>query len=337
MMSKIHVLIADNSVFYREALRYHITTDPVLEIVGEAEDAASALRKIDELHPDVIILDLEMPGMNGIEFLKKVIPGYAIPVVVVTSANKKVFDALQAGALDFVVKPYNIQAQANFFSELIRKLKVAAAANRSFQCKDSYGEKPIRHSKYAMIAIGASTGGTEAIYSVVKALPKNTPGIVIVQHMPPVFTRMYAERLNSSCKMEAREAENGDRIVEGRILVAPGDYQMRVRRAGDGYIVECRKEEKVNGHCPSVDVLFRSVAERVGAEAIGILLTGMGRDGAEGLYEMRRRGARTFGQDELTSVVYGMPKEAYKLGAVERQLPLSEIPQELMKLLGYCV
>lgn len=337
MIKTIRVLIIDDSVFCREALRYHISADPVLEIVGEAGDAASALRKIDELHPDVITLDLEMPGMNGIEFLKRVLPGYAIPVVVVTSANTKVFDALQAGALDFVVKPDSRQAQSTFFSDLKRKLKVAAAANRSFQGKAPYVDKPVRRSKYAMIAIGASTGGTEAIYNVVKDLPKTTPGIVIVQHMPPVFTRMYAERLNNSCEMEAKEAETGDRIREGRILVAPGDYQMRVRKTGDGYIVECRKEEKVNGHCPSVDVLFRSVAEKVGAEAIGILLTGMGRDGAEGLYEMRKRGARTLGQDELTSVVYGMPKEAYKLGAVEKQLPLPEMPQELMKILGYCV
>lgn len=334
MMKKIRVLIVDDSAFFREAMRFHILSDPGLEIVGEAWDAASTVKKIDELRPDVITLDIEMPGMNGIEFLKTILPVFAIPVVVVTSANKMVFDALQAGALDFVVKSDNRQAQASFFSELKTKLKVAANANRSFLGRSMQGDKPTRHSKYAMIAIGASTGGTEAIYRVVRDLPKNTPGIVVVQHMPPVFTRLYAERLNNTCTMEAKEAENGDRVIPGRILIAPGEYQMRVRKTGDGYIVECRQEEKVSGHCPSVDVLFHSVAEKVGAEAIGILLTGMGRDGAEGLAEMRKRGARTIGQDEPTSVVYGMPKEAYKLGAVEKQLPLPEIPVELMRMLG---
>lgn len=339
MNRKIRVLVVDDSIFFREAMRYHISRDPDMEIAGEAGDAVTAVRKIEELNPDVITLDIEMPGMNGIDFLKKVMPGYAIPVVVVSSANVRVFDALRAGALDFVAKPDSRQGmgQTSFFNELITKVKGFAAVNRSIlkNMVNPYHEKLKKHTKYEMIAIGASTGGTEAIYKVVRDLPNDIPGIVIVQHMPPVFTRMYAERLNNSCALEAKEAENGDQIVPGRILVAPGDYQMRVRKAGGNYYVECRKAEKVNGHCPSVDVLFHSVAEKAGTDVIGILLTGMGRDGAEGLLEMRKKGARTFGQDEASSVVYGMPKEAYNMGAVEKQLPLNEIPQELMRILGY--
>lgn len=337
MKRKIRVLVVDDSVFFREAMRYHLSGEPDMEIAGEAGDAAAAVKKIEELCPDVITLDIEMPGMNGINFLKKMMPGYAIPVVVVTSANTKVFDALRAGALDFVVKPDNRQNQAAFFNELKTKIKGSAAANRSFlkTINNPFLEKPNKQLKYEIIAIGASTGGTEAIYRIVRDLPKNIPGIVIVQHMPPVFTRMYAERLNNSCALEAKEAENGDHICPGRLLVAPGDYQLRVRKSGNGYFVECRKEGKVNGHCPSVDVLFHSVAEKAGKDAIGILLTGMGKDGAEGLLQMRKSGARTFGQDEATSVVYGMPKEAYDMGAVEKRLPLQEIPQELLRTLGY--
>ena len=334
----IRVLVVDDSVFFREALRYHISREPGMEIAGEAADAATAVKRIEELNPDVITLDIEMPGMNGIDFLKKVMPGYAIPVVVVSSANKKVFDALGAGALDFVVKPdRESMGQTLFFNELKVKLKIAVTANRSILKKmnNPYGERSLnKHPQYGVIAIGASTGGTEAIFRVIQDLPANIPGIVIVQHMPPVFTRMYAERMNNSCAFEAKEAKSGDRVYPGRLLVAPGEYQMRLKKAGDGYYVECNKEAKVSGHCPSVDVLFQSVAEKAKGDAIGILLTGMGKDGAEGLLEMRKKGARTFGQDEATSVVYGMPKVAYDIGAVEKQLPLQDISKELLKILG---
>lgn len=330
-------MIVDDSAFFREALRYHLSRDPDVEIVGEALDAAATVKKIEELNPDVITLDIEMPGMNGVDFIKKIMPGYAIPVVVVTSANARVFDALRAGALDFVVKPSNRNNQDAFFSELKAKIKGSVMVNHSFLRTMScpIPAKPLRQPKYGIIAIGASTGGTEAIYRIVRDLPENVPGIVVVQHMPPVFTRMYAERLNSSCALEAKEAENGDRICPGRLLIAPGDYQMRIKKAADGYFVECRQEGKVSGHCPSVNVLFQSVAEKAGRDAIGVLLTGMGKDGAEGLLQMRMMGAKTFGQDEATSVVYGMPKVAYEIGAVEKQLPLQEIPQELLKALGY--
>lgn len=337
MNRKIRVLVVDDSAFFREALRYHLSRDPGVEIAGEAEDAASAIRKIEELNPDVITLDIEMPGMNGIDFIKRLMPGYAIPVVVVTSANASVFDALRAGALDFVVKPGNRKNQEAFFTELNAKIKGSVTVNRSFlkTMRSPLPAKPGKQTKYGIIAIGASTGGTEAIFRIVRDLPETVPGIVVVQHMPPVFTRMYAERLNNSCALEAKEAENGDRICPGRLLVAPGDYQMRIKKAADGYYVECRQEGKVNGHCPSVNVLFQSVAEKAGSDAIGILLTGMGKDGADGLLQMRKNGARTIGQDEASSVVYGMPKVAYEIGAVEKQLPLQEIPQGLLKMLEY--
>jgi two-component system chemotaxis response regulator CheB len=337
MKKKIEVLIVDDSIFFREALNMQLSRDPDLIVVGEAQDAAEAIVKIEALKPDVITLDVEMPGMNGIEFLRRVMPSYAIPVVVVSSVNSCVFDALSAGALDFVAKP-DTRARIGydlFINELKVKIKVASTANRSILKAMTNGpEAPASSAKQpGIIAIGASTGGTEAIYEVVKELPRNIPGIVVVQHMPPVFTRMYAERLNNSCILEAKEAENGDRIYPGRMLVAPGDFQLRVKKGPGGYFVECTKEEKVSGHCPSVDVLFQSVADKAEGDAIGILLTGMGSDGAKGLLEMRRKGSITIGQDESTSVVYGMPRVAYEIGAVGKQLPLSKISAEIMRIL----
>jgi len=186
----------------------------------------------------------------------------------------------------------------------------------------------------AIIAIGASTGGTEAIYGVLKALPKDMPPIVIVQHMPPVFTKMFAERLNNSCLLEVKEAQNGDKLYKGKVLLAPGDFQMKVVKKESAFYVECFKGEKVNGHCPSIDVLFKSVAEVVGDKAVGVILTGMGKDGAQGLLEMRKKGARTLGQNEETCVVYGMPKAAYEIGAVEKQAAIHEIPDLLKAVVG---
>lgn len=337
MKKKIRILIIDDSSFFRGVLNMYLSEDSDIEVAGEAQDASQAISKIEELNPDVITLDIEMPGMNGIDFLKKVMPWYGIPVVVVSSVNGIVFDALNAGAVDFVPKPNGkmINGYDLFINELRLKIKISATVNRSIlKNMNNYvhGDKQTPRNS-GIIAIGASTGGTEAIYQVVKDLPRNTPGIVAVQHMPPVFTRMYAERLNNTCMLEAREAENGDRIIPGRILIAPGDCQMRVRKSQTGLYVECKKEEKVSGHCPSVDVLFQSVAEVAAAGSVGVILTGMGRDGAKGLLEMRKAGARTIGQDEASCVVYGMPKAAYDIGAVEIQLPLNRIPSELMKLM----
>jgi len=279
-----------------------------------------------------LTLDVEMPKMNGIEFLRKLMPQYPLPVVVVSAVSENVFDALDAGAVDFVTKPDVRKAGGidAFISELILKIKIASTAKVGHLKKEFKSEiSSTRITKIPganrIIAIGASTGGTEAIFEVVKAFPRDMPGVVIVQHMPPVFTRMYAERLNKACTMEVKEAENGDDVLQGRVLIAPGDQHMRIKKSGARVFVECYKGEKVNGHCPSVDVLFDSVAETFGSAAIGVILTGMGYDGARGILGMRRKGAFTVGQDEASSVVYGMPKVAYDIGGVARQATLSQI------------
>lgn len=337
---KTRVLVVDDSLLFRELLVKGISSDNGIEVVGTASDPYSARDKIVELEPDVMTLDVEMPRMNGIEFLKRLMPQYPIPVIVVSNASENIFDALNAGAVDFVTKPDMSGARGieSIINELIIKIKIASMAkvghwkrdlnakNMNFKADTDTGKK--------IIAIGASTGGTEAIYQILKMYPRDMPGTVIVQHMPPVFTRMYAERLNNSCLVEVKEAENGDRIAPGRVLVAPGDFHMRIKRRGTDYIVECFKGDKVNGHCPSVDVLFESAAKEVGKNAIGVILTGMGYDGAKGLLSMKKKGSWTIGQDEQSCVVYGMPKVAFDIGAVERQASLEQIPQILCTLVA---
>ncbi|NLP14654.1 MAG: chemotaxis response regulator protein-glutamate methylesterase [Clostridium sp.] len=338
-MRKIKVLIVDDSLFFRETLARKISQDSAIEVVGTAFDPYSARDKIIELQPDVMTLDVEMPRMNGIEFLRRLIPQYPIPVVVVSSVSESVFDALKAGAVDFVTKPdmSNPKGVEAIINELIVKIKIASTAkvgrgkNESILANSKIDTSDRGLSR--VIAIGASTGGTEAIFNILKNFSKDIPGIVIVQHMPPVFTRMYAERLNNSCLIEVKEASNGDMVYPGRALIAPGEYHMKLKKRDGKYFVECAKGQKVSGHCPSVDVLFDSVAETAGANAIGIILTGMGSDGAKGLLAMRKKGARTFGQDEKSSVVYGMPKVAFEIGAVEKQASLDAIPQLVYSLL----
>lgn len=336
---RIKVLIVDDSLLFRETLAKGIAQDAAIEVVGTAADAFSARDKILKYKPDVMTLDVEMPRMNGIEFLKRLMPQYPIPVVVISTVSDNVFNALNAGAVDFVTKP-NSKSQLSmrtFINEIIIKIKIASTAKVGKWKTEGTVRNNISTIKRCdtskILAIGASTGGTEAIYSLLKAMPKDLPGTVIVQHMPPVFTRLYSERLNNSCAMEVKEAENGDRVLPGRVLIAPGDYHMRVKKAGNIYIVECFKGEKVNGHCPSVDILFESVAKVAGKNAIGVILTGMGGDGAKGLLAMRRSGAHTIGQDEQSCVVYGMPKVAYDIGAVERQVSLDSIPQTIFSML----
>ncbi len=340
LRKRIKVLVVDDSLLFREVIARGIAADSSIEVVGTASDPFMARDKIIEYEPDVLTLDVEMPKMNGIEFLKRLMPQYPIPVVVVSAVSSNVFDALNAGAVDFAVKPNSKSEIAvnNFINELIIKLKIASTAKlgslkADLRANNSY-EKPAINKKNVIIAIGASTGGTEAIFSIIKSFPIDIPGTVIVQHMPPVFTRMYAERLNNSCIVNVKEAKDGDRVLPGTVLIAPGEYHMRLKKSGDGYFVECFKGEKVNGHCPSVDVLFESVAEKAGKNSIGIILTGMGYDGARGLLSMKRRGAITIGQDEGSSIVYGMPKVAYDLGAVKNQEPLDQIPNALYSILG---
>lgn len=332
MARKIKVLVIDDSLLFRKTVAKGLAHDLGIEVVSTAADVFEARDKILELEPDVLSLDVEMPKMNGIEFLKKLMPQYPLPVVVVSAVSENVFDALNAGAVDFVTKP-DAKAPRSmevFINELIVKIKIASMAKVGHM-KREYSGRPlasgvVSNGHTAMIAIGASTGGTEAIYEVIRTFPRDMPGVIIVQHMPPVFTEMYAQRLNNSCLMEVKEARTGDEIIAGRVLVAPGNLHMRVNRKGSTYVVECFKGEKVNGHCPSVDVLFNSVADKVGSRAIGVILTGMGQDGAKGLLRMKEKGARTIGQDQQSSIVYGMPKVACDIGAVERQASLKDIP-----------
>lgn len=332
---RIKVLIVDDSLLFRETLAKEIGKDFGIEVIGTAEDPFAARDKILELKPDVITLDVEMPKMDGIAFLKKLMPQYPLPVIVVSSVGKNVFEALDAGAVDFVTKPEVSKpgGMNSFINELIVKIKIASTAKVGSFKKDYEAVKIISNHgidiSNTILAIGASTGGTEAIYKVITSLPRDMPGILIVQHMPPVFTKLYADRLNNSCKLEVKEAQDGDQVKPGRVLVAAGDYHMRLARGPSGYYVKCAQGERVNGHCPSVDVLFDSVAEVAKSKAIGVILTGMGADGAKGLLNMRKQGAYTIGQDEKTSTVYGMPMVSYNIGAVAKQLPLDKIAQEI--------
>jgi len=334
---KIKVLIVEDSMVFREALRIGLSSDPSIEVVDVVSDAYMARDKIIQYRPDVMTLDVELPKMNGIEFLKRLIPQYPIPVVVVSSATEKVYEALNAGAVDFVSKPSSKTGVESFINELIVKIKIASISNVGY-LKSNYLNTPnnkveLFKSNINIIAIGASTGGTEALEKVLKNLPREIPGIIVVQHMPPVFTKMYAERLNNSCIIEVKEAESGDKVLPGRALIAPGGKHMKVIRDGNYYAVQCFEEEKVNGHCPSVDVLFYSVSEVCNNKAMGVILTGMGHDGASGLLNMRKKGARTLGQDEESCIVYGMPKVAYEIGAVEKQVSLNDMPREILNIL----
>lgn len=340
-MRPIKVLIVEDSIVFRELLVQNLSRDPAIQVVATAKDPFEARDAILAHKPDVMTLDVELPRMSGIEFLRKLMPQYPLPVVVISSLSDKVFDALKAGAVDFVAKPaVSNRAQLEDFirNELLVKIKIASTAKISNIKKTvmmQEEEHPVVQKKNLIVAIGASTGGTEAILDVVKEYGTDIPGIVVVQHMPPGFTAMYAKRLNDQCRMRVKEARTGDRVLPGHVLIAPGgDEHMQLVKVNGVYQVECKKGPKVNGHCPSVDVLFESVAKVAGRDAVGIILTGMGGDGAKGLLAMRKAGARTIGQDESTCVVYGMPKVAYDLGAVEYQEKLSDIPKRTYALLN---
>ncbi|MCT4621634.1 MAG: chemotaxis response regulator protein-glutamate methylesterase [Marinisporobacter sp.] len=327
--NKIRVLVVDDSIVFREVLSRGISSDLRIEVVATATDPFDARDKILEYKPDVMTCDVQMPKMNGIEFIKRLLPQYQLPVVVVSGVSDAVFDAMNVGAVDFVTKPdvKSPKSVENFIYELIETIKIAANAKVSPYKKKIAKKKKEKFETDSskIIAIGASTGGTNAIYTILKGLPSDIPGIVIVQHIPPVFSSMFAERLNNSISLSVKEATSGDYVEKGRVLIAPGDQHMRIKKVGDRYKVECFKKNKVNGHCPSVDVLFESVAKVAESHAIGVILTGMGYDGAKGLLMMKRKGARTIGQDEKSSVVYGMPKVAYRIGAVQKQADLENI------------
>lgn len=340
-MRPIRVLVVDDSIMFRNMLVQGLNADPNIEVVAEAEDAYAARDAILKFKPDVMTLDVELPRMSGIEFLRKLMPQYPLPVVMISSLNNKVFDALEAGAVDFVNKPTNLnRAQLNDFlaQELATKVKIASTAKVGRLKKVdpvtvSTGITTVGN-KDSIVAIGASTGGTEAIFEVVKGFKRDIPGVVIVQHMPPGFTKMYAERLNNQCEVAVKEAQTGDRVMPGQVLIAPGDRHMRLVKVAGSYQVECKGTDRVNGHCPSVEVLFSSVAKVAGRNAIGVILTGMGGDGAKGLLEMRNAGAQTIGQDEASCVVYGMPKVAYDIGAVQYRMTLTAIAGKVYSLLS---
>ncbi len=338
MPNKIRVLIVDDSMLFREVLLRGLSSDPSIEVVATANDPFEARDKIVSSKPDVMTCDVEMPKMNGIEFIKKLMPQYPLPIIVVSSTSGTVFDAMNAGAVEFVGKPdlTSVNSVENFINDLITKIKIAANAKvHTFQnIQGRKIENRFTADKNKLIAIGASTGGTEAIFELLKELPPETPGIVIVQHIPPNFSRMFAERLNHTTSLSVKEAKTGDYVEQGHVLIAPGDQHMIIRRVGERYKVECFVGEKVNGHCPSVDVLFDSVAKEAGKNAVGVILTGMGYDGAQGLMSMKRKGARTLGQDEKSCVVYGMPRVAFNIGAVEKQSSLDSMPYYIFKMLN---
>lgn len=336
-MQKLKVLVVDDSILFRELLVRAINKDPGLEVVAVAGDAYEARDKIIECRPDVMTLDVELPRMSGIEFIRRLLPQYYIPIVCVSALNGNVFDALEAGAVDFVNKPSGMTAKEveDFvLRELNTKIKIASMAKPRVVHTERSHTALTNAASDRVIAIGASTGGTEAIFDVIKRFGQNIPGVVVVQHMPPVFTAMYAERLNRQCLVSVKEAKDGDYVQRGQVLIAPGDKHMRLVRSGGTYRVECKEGEKVSGHCPSVDALFQSVAEAAGAKAIGVILTGMGADGAKGLLAMRKAGAYTIGQDEESCVVYGMPKAAYDCGAVQYQKGLTQIADQVHALLN---
>jgi len=340
-MGRIRVLVVEDSMVFRQLLVEALNRDPNIEVVAVAEDPFQARDAIIEYRPDVMTLDVELPRMSGIEFLRKLMPQYPLATIVISALSDKVFDALSAGAVDFVEKPaLNRREQLNQFlgQELPAKIKAASMA-RLDQLRRKPKERAIQGTmapkKDVVIAIGASTGGTEAIAEVLREFGTDIPGIVVVQHMPTGFTRMYADRLNRQCLVEVKEAKTGDVVMPGRVLIAPGgEEHLKLVRVGDNYQIVCRRGEKVSGHCPSVDVLFHSVAEVAGKNAIGILLTGMGGDGANGLLKMRQNGARTIGQDESSCVVYGMPKVAYDLGAVEYQEKITDVAKRTYQILN---
>ncbi len=352
MIDKIKVLIIDDSLLFRNVLKGELNKDSHIEVIGTAVDPMDAAEQIKLLKPDIITLDVEMPKMNGITFLKKLMAENPIKVVLVSSLNISVFDALQTGAVDFVRKPdmsagNDIQS---FIRELKIKIKIASIAKlvtyKSIKKEETPKEEPakigtspesrrlLKSTSRKIIAIGASTGGTEATLKVLKEMPKDSPGILVTQHMPAGFTKMYADRLNKICSIEVREAKEGDRVESGLALIAPGDKHMELSKDEKGYYVTCRAGDKVSGHCPSVDVLFNSVAEIAGKNSVGIILTGMGKDGAQGLLNMKKTGAYTIGQDEKSSVVYGMPMVAYNIGSVIVQASIENIADILIKHLN---
>ncbi len=343
MARKIRTLVVDDSALMRMLIPSMLKRSPHIEVVGAASNPFAAREMIKELNPDVITLDVEMPKMDGISFLHKIMTLRPTPVVMVSSLTQKGADitlqALELGAIDFIGKP-TLDLEKNMpllADELIEKVRAAAVSKvRSHARKvEVKAAAPVNFdTTEAIVALGASTGGVETLGRLLGALPPNAPGIVIAQHMPAQFTKQFAERINKHCAVQVAEATQGQRVRPGTAWIAPGDRHLEVRRSGADYVCRLTEEPPVSGHRPSVDVLFNSVAEACGAQAIGVILTGMGRDGADGLKAMRDAGCSTIGQDEATSLVYGMPKAAFDAGAVETQLPEDKIPSAILRIVS---
>ena len=362
---KIKVMIVDDSAVVRQTIREHLEREPDIEVIGAAADPLFALEKMRTQWPDVITLDVEMPRMDGITFLKKIMSVHPTPVIIcsslVESGAETTMEALAAGAVSIITKPKMGVKQflSDASNDLVSAVRAAARSNRralgmspsgasmarsmpgsvspppklttdAVLAAQSMSSTAMAKTTEGIVAIGTSTGGTQALEAVLKALPAVCPGMVIVQHMPEKFTAMFAARLDSICQVEVREAQNGDRVIPGRALIAPGARHMLLKRSGAQYYVEIVDGPAVNRHKPSVDVLFRSVAQVAGRNALGIIMTGMGDDGARGLLEMHQAGAKTIAQDEASCVVYGMPKEAVRLGGVDKIVPLDVISREIM-------
>jgi len=340
---KIRVLIVDDSAIVRKIFSEELSKYSDIEVVGVAPDPYVARDKIVALKPDVITLDIEMPRMDGLTFLRKLMKHYPIPTIIVSSltpkGGKMTLEAFDIGAVEVIAKPGSSYSVGDMSAQLVEKIR--AAARVKIVKRDGTEEvstariEPIRaltETTNKVIAIGASTGGTEALKAVLTRMPPNSPGIVVVQHMPANFTTAFAERLNGICQVSVKEAQDNDSVTTGTALIAPGNYHMILRRSGARYYVEVKTGPMVHHQRPAVDVLFKSTAKYAGANAIGVILTGMGADGAEGLLEMKNAGAKTIAQDEKTCVVFGMPKEAIKLGAADKVLPLDHIASEIVRM-----
>lgn len=343
---KIKVLIVDDSAVVRKVFKEELSQEKDIEVIGTAPDPYVARDKIVKLKPDVVTLDIEMPRMDGLTFLKKLMRHYPLPVIIVSSLTEKggrlAMEALADGALEVISKPSTAYSVGEMSVQLIDKIKAVAGVrvdkkidNREVSAKTITPEtKALAKTTNKIIAIGASTGGTEALKVVLTQMPPNAPGILIVQHMPARFTTSFAERLNELCAVTVKEAQDGDSVVNGQALIAPGNLHMLLKRSGARYYVQVKNGPMIHHQRPAVDVLFHSVAEYAGGNSVGAILTGMGADGAAGLLKMKDAGARTVAQDEKTCVVFGMPKEAIKLGAAEKVVPIGQVAKTTLNFIA---